>query len=68
MKMEAGDCQSRPSDLVYFNLAGKVYGTRLLDHEGGDYVVVEQGTHGGMIVPTMPVVLDFFADIAAGPI
>jgi hypothetical protein len=28
--------------------------------------VVEHGTHGGMIVPTMPVVLDFFAEIAAG--
>jgi hypothetical protein len=29
-------------------------------------MVVEHGTHGGMIVPTMPVVLDFFAEIAAG--
>lgn len=31
-----------------------------------EFMVVEQGTHGGMIVPTMPVVLDFFAEIAAG--
>jgi predicted peptidase len=31
-----------------------------------EFMVVEHGTHGGMIVPTMPVVLDFFAEIAAG--
>lgn len=31
-----------------------------------EFMVVEKGTHGGMIVPTMPVVLDFFAEIAAG--
>lgn len=30
-----------------------------------EFMVVEQGTHGGMIVPAMPVVLDFFAEIAA---
>ena len=31
-----------------------------------EFMVVERGAHGGMIVPAMPVVLDFFAEIAKG--
>jgi predicted peptidase len=50
------------------SLAGHGEAVAGIRNAGGraEFMVVEHGTHGGMIVPTMPVVLDFFAEIAAG--
>lgn len=49
------------------SLAGHGEAVAGIRNAGGraEFMVVEHGTHGGMIVPTMPVVLDFFAEIAA---
>jgi predicted peptidase len=50
------------------SLAGHGEAVASIRNAGGraEFMVVEKGTHGGMIVPAMPVVLDFFAELAAG--
>ena len=50
------------------SLAGHGEAVAGIRNAGGraEFMVVEQGTHGGMIVPVMPVVLDFFSGIATG--
>jgi pimeloyl-ACP methyl ester carboxylesterase len=50
------------------SLAGHGEAVAGMRNAGGraEFMVVEHGTHGGMIVPAMPVVLDFFAEIAKG--
>jgi hypothetical protein len=42
------------------------FGADIMVSHTPEFMVVERGPHGGMIVPAMPVVLDFFAEIAKG--